>query len=317
MTAPLAIEASNVYKTFNRRSGSSQSVRALQDFNLAVEPGQVQALVGPNGAGKSTAIRVLTGLSRPDEGQVRLAGMDPWHQRRRTNRLLGAVLGHKTRLWSEFTVRESLRVVAASFSVPRTTVSPRIEALAEALDATSLLDRRTKELSLGQRMRTELIAALLHRPRVLFLDEPTVGLDVLSKRTFREHVRQLVTQEGVSVLLTSHDMDDVEHLADNVAVLDDGSVIFDGCLEALLEKFQGGSTLRIYIESLSRTEPISLAGVFGRVAPDGFIEFEVEGGKAAMAVMLNEALQRFRVDEVDIRSNSLESTIARIYESAR
>jgi ABC-2 type transport system ATP-binding protein len=192
-----------------------------------VEHGERLAFIGPNGAGKSTSIKMLTGILRPSGGTVRVLGLEPWTRRRDLSRRVGTLFGQRSQLWSELPARTSLLTLGAIFGLSSAEVTARVAELGELLDATDLLDQPVRTLSLGQRMRCELAACLLHEPQLLFLDEPTIGLDLLAKQRFREVLVRLNAELGTTVFLTSHDVADIEHVAERAIIVNHGTVIHD------------------------------------------------------------------------------------------
>lgn len=208
-------------------------VRAVDGVNLTVRRGEMVGYIGPNGAGKSTTIRMLAGILVPTAGQLRVNGLVPWRERQRFARTIGVVFGQRSQLWFDLAVQESFRLLQRIYRVPEEDFRRQYAFLAAALDLDPLLPVPVRHLSLGQRMRCELAAALLHNPPLLFLDEPTIGLDVVAKRRIRAFLKELNARQGTTVLLTTHDLGDIEALCQRAVILDRGRVIFDGPLADL------------------------------------------------------------------------------------
>lgn len=206
---------------------------AVQDLDLSVQPGEAVGYIGANGAGKSTTIKMLTGILVPTRGQVRTCGLHPVQQRRALARVVGTVFGQRSQLWWDLPVRESFAILAAIHHLPQSAETARTDELVERLEMGGFLDTPVPQLSLGQRMRAEVAAALLHSPRLVILDEPTIGLDVLSKQRLREFLVQERQVHGTTLLLTTHDMGDIERLCQRVLVIDQGQLAFDGTLAGL------------------------------------------------------------------------------------
>ncbi len=221
---------------FSRRH---EVVRAVDRVDLTVERGEMVGYIGPNGAGKSTTIRMLAGILVPTSGSLTVNGMVPWRERERFARSLGVVFGQRSQLWYDLAVRESFRLLQRIYGVSEEDFRRRYGYLAEALELEPLLEVPVRHLSLGQRMRCELAAALLHNPPLLFLDEPTIGLDVVAKLRIRRFLKDLNAEHGTTVLLTTHDLGDIEALCRRAVIIDRGRVIFDGSLPAL--KAVGGN----------------------------------------------------------------------------
>lgn len=243
----IAIRADNLRKTFRVETKSScfsgrlkslfapmyRSVDAVAGISLTVPRGQKVAFLGPNGAGKSTFIRMLTGILAPTSGNLEVCGLDPRKQRSKLAYRVGAVFGQTSRLWYHLAARDTFLLLAAMYRIPSTEAKVRVAELAGAFGVEDLLDQPVRKLSLGQRMRCEAVASLLHRPEVLFLDEPTIGLDMVAKDALRDAVNRLAERDSTTVFLTSHDMGDVEDVCDRVIVINHGKAVFDGTLDEL------------------------------------------------------------------------------------
>jgi ABC-2 type transport system ATP-binding protein len=233
------ITVENLTKSFRVAVGSgffrrpTKVVAALDAVSFTLDAGELVGYIGPNGAGKSTTVKILAGILVPDSGEVRVAGRVPWKERRRHVARLGVVFGQRSQLWWDLPVQESFDLLRAIYQVPVTEFHASRAELIERLDIGGFLTTPVRQLSLGQRMRCELAAALLHRPDILFLDEPTIGLDAISKLAVREFVQTLNRERGVTVILTTHDMDDIEALCRRVIVIGGGKIVSDGSLDAL------------------------------------------------------------------------------------
>ncbi|SDH89032.1 ABC-2 type transport system ATP-binding protein [Sinosporangium album] len=234
------IELEGVGRSFTvrRRTGrllrrEKAVVHAVRDLSFSVAPGEFVGYLGPNGAGKSTTIKMMTGILTPTEGRLRVAGLDPSRRRTVLARRIGVVFGQRTTLWWDLPLRDSFELVRHLYKVDRNTFRQRLDELTELLELTSFLHTPVRQLSLGQRMRGDIAAALLHAPPVLVLDEPTIGLDVVSKAALRAFLSELNAERGTTVLLTTHDLGDVERLCNRVMVIDQGRLSFDGTVEDL------------------------------------------------------------------------------------
>jgi len=210
-------------------------VEALAGVTFDVEAGEIVGYIGPNGAGKSTTIKVLSGILVPDSGECLVGSRVPWRDRLNHVRDLGVVFGQRTQLWWDLPVTESFDLLRAIYGVPRRDFAERRELLVELLCIGRLLNTPVRQLSLGERMRCDIAAALLHGPRILFLDEPTIGLDAPSKLAVRDFIRRLVREQGTTVILTTHDLDDIEALCTRVLLIAAGRVLMDGTLDSLRE----------------------------------------------------------------------------------
>lgn len=255
-TAGAIVEAVGLGRDFTVAEGrfprrTKRVVPAVRSIDLSVRAGEVVACLGPNGAGKSSTMKMLTGILSPTRGCLRVAGLEP--SRRRTTLALrvGVVFGQRTGLWWDLPLRDSLELTRHLYRVPAAEHAARFAELTELLELGPFLSIPVRQLSLGQRMRGDLTAALLHNPRLLVLDEPTIGLDVVSKATIRSFLGRLNREEGTTILLTTHDLGDVERLCRRVVVIDRGSVAFDGGLDGLRAR-DPGADLETAVASLYR-----------------------------------------------------------------
>ena len=225
------IEVEDLARTFTvrRKAGrmrrTTDLVHAVRDLSFAVERGEMVGYIGPNGAGKSTTIKMLTGILVPTAGSIRVAGVDPSRRRTQLARRIGVVFGQRTTLWWDLPLRDSFDLLQKIYGIAPARYRENLEEYVALLDLHDLMDTPVRQLSLGQRMRGELTAALLHDPEVLFLDEPTIGLDVISKHAVRGALARLRTERGVTVVLTTHDLADVEELCERILIIDRGRVI--------------------------------------------------------------------------------------------
>ncbi len=258
------------YRIISRREGVSgglvdlvrprwSTLRAVADVSFDIEPGEMVGYIGANGAGKSTTIKMLTGILTPTGGEVTVGGLVPWRQRRQYTRHMGAVFGQRTQLWWDLAVVESFRLLKKIYEVPDAVYAEQMAVFAELLEIDDYLSQPVRKLSLGQRMRCDLAAALLHKPRILFLDEPTIGLDVVAKENVRRFLREIRDLQGVTVILTTHDLGDIEQLCRRVMIIDKGRVHFDGELDELRQRT--GHRVRMTVDFREATTAARLAGV--------------------------------------------------------
>jgi ABC-2 type transport system ATP-binding protein len=226
--------------TIRRKAGrlrrQTKIVDAVDGITASIQPGEAVGYIGANGAGKSTTIKMLTGILVPTSGRVRTCGYDPVPQRRQLAREVGVVFGQRSQLWWDLPLRDSFRILGAIHRLPTGDATARTEQLVDRLGLADLLDTPVRQLSLGERMRGEVAAALVHRPRLLVLDEPTIGLDMISKERLRQFLVAERAEFGTTLLLTTHDMGDIERLCDRVLVIDRGRLVFDGTLPSLAER---------------------------------------------------------------------------------
>ncbi len=226
--------------TIRRKAGrvrrQTKVVHAVDGITASIQPGEAVGYIGANGAGKSTTIKMLTGILVPTSGRMRTCGYDPVPQRRQLAREVGVVFGQRSQLWWDLPLRDSFRILGAIHRLPTGDAAARTEQLVDRLGLADLLDTPVRQLSLGERMRGEVAAALVHRPRLLVLDEPTIGLDMISKERLRHFLIAERAEFGTTLLLTTHDMGDIERLCDRVLVIDRGRLVFDGTLPSLAER---------------------------------------------------------------------------------
>ncbi len=233
---------------------NARVVHALEGLTFSIGEGELVGYIGPNGAGKSTSVKVMSGILTPDEGECVIMGRVPWKQRTAHVSEIGVVFGQRSQLFWDVPVSDSFRVLKDIYDIPMDRFQPRQKELTEALDIGPLLKTPVRQLSLGQRMRCELAAALLHSPKILFLDEPTIGLDAVSKLALRAFLREERQRSGVTMLLTTHDMDDIEALCSRVMVMGHGKLLYDGALSALKAQYtvQEGQDIDEIIASMYR-----------------------------------------------------------------
>jgi ABC-2 type transport system ATP-binding protein len=233
-----------------------RDVVAVDGINIQINRGEMVACLGPNGAGKSTTIKMLTGILVPSGGHAEVFGMEPHRQRRAVTQRIGVVFGQRTQLWWDLPLRDSFDLLRHIYRIPAKRFVNNMHEFAELLQLDEFIDTPVRQLSLGQRMRGDLAAALLHDPEVLYLDEPTIGLDVVAKHRVRSFLRDLNRERGVTVLLTTHDMSDVERLCSRLIIIDHGHLLYDGGLDAMRERAGDDSTLedmmRQFYERTSR-----------------------------------------------------------------
>lgn len=333
------IEATGLSKTFRvakRRAGifgglrsivdpEIRLVEAVQNLSLSVEPGEMIGLVGPNGAGKSTTIKMLTGILMPSAGQVRVAGFNPLQQRREMAAHIGVVFGQRTQLWWDLPLIDSLRLLRHLYRVPEARHQANLDSLRALLDLDEFLDTPVRQLSLGQRMRGDLAAALLHDPQLLYLDEPTIGLDVVAKARIREFLLKINAEKGTTILITTHDMDDVETLCPRLLIVDHGRKLYDGSLAEIRERFGGERTLLAVLDPAEVPALPRAADGQPYLAelPAGVHQTRIDGprfwlsfGKDALPAheLVAWLGERHRLKDVTFQEPEIEDVIRRIYE---
>lgn len=230
----------NAFKALFRREYTE--VAALSDVSFTIEPGEIVGYIGPNGAGKSTTIKVMSGILVPDRGTCKIMGFTPWLDRVKYVRHIGVVFGQRTQLWWDVPVIDSFELLRDIYNVPEREYRSNLDLLTETLDLHAILKIPVRQLSLGQRMRCEIAASLLHSPAILFLDEPTIGLDAVSKLAVRKFISTINREKGVTVILTTHDMSDIEALAQRILLIGKGRLLYDGDLDTLRSRYAPSGT---------------------------------------------------------------------------
>jgi ABC-2 type transport system ATP-binding protein len=308
----MAIEARGLTKVFRTgRRSSKRVVEAVDNLDLDVAAGERLAYIGPNGAGKSTSIKILTGILHPTRGEARVLGIVPWEERQRLAQRIGTLFGQRSLLWLELAPRQSYRMLAAIYGLDRESEQRRIAELGELLGASDLFDQPVRNLSLGQRMRCELAACLLHDPEILFLDEPTIGLDLVAKQRFRELLVRLNEEKGTTIFLTSHDVADIEHVAERAVVINHGEVIYDDQVVAMRRALL--ATKIVDVGLTGPIEPPAHDGVRLLEHTDQSMKLVVETGRTDIRTVLD-ALLGPNVADISVVDPPLEQVIAEIYE---
>jgi ABC-2 type transport system ATP-binding protein len=290
--------------------------QALKNVSFSVKQGEILGYIGPNGAGKSTTIKLMTGILTPDSGKIEILGFTPWLQRMQYTKNIGVVFGQKGLLWWDLSPKDIFPLYKEIYEIPKEQFEERVKYLTELFEAQNLVNTPTRKLSLGERMRCEIIAALLHRPKVLFLDEPTIGLDAIAKEKMRSFIKEINEKEKTTIVLTTHDMNDIEELASRIIVLDKGMIIFEGNLEKfkkahIKEAVMSFEVLQVkdsnaLIDLLSKTKQVVQEGNYYEVA------FNLEGMTAQDAA--TKLFNCCTTSSFQIKEPTLEEIIKDFYE---
>jgi ABC-2 type transport system ATP-binding protein len=291
-------------------------IRAVDGINLQIEQGEVVGYIGENGAGKSTTIKMLTGILQPTAGELRVNGFDPHRQREAFVRTIGVVFGQRSQLWWDIAVQESFRLLQKVYRIPDDEYRQHMDHIIDVLQIGPLLDQPVRKLSLGQRMRCELAAALVHKPSLLFLDEPTIGLDVLVKENIRQFLREINQRYGTTILLTTHDISDIEALCSRVVMLDEGKIIYDGPLSQLRAQWGGNRKIQLELDRETALETLDrlTEGLAVRWESRGAARYtaHLENG-AEVSQVLARLVTEVGIKEVQIEEASTEEIVRRIY----
>jgi ABC-2 type transport system ATP-binding protein len=288
-------------------------VKAANEVTFSIEEGELVGFLGPNGAGKTTVLKMLSGLLNPTSGEARVLGYTPWERRNEFKRQFSLLLGQKNALWWDLPARESLELNRAIYGIDRAEFTRIVGGLSELLEVGDKLNVMVRELSLGERMKMELIAALLHSPRVLFLDEPTIGLDVGSAKKVREFLKGYNAEHRIVTMLTSHYMQDIEELCHRVIIIDRGRIFYDGPLSGIVDRF---STEKIVRFTFEERQPRDFSR-FGSVTEQSDSAVTLKIPRAQVAEICRAVLEHNKVTDINVEEIPVEEVIRRLFHSAR
>ena len=315
---------SKVFRTYKKQPGlvgalrglfhrEYTDMRAVDDVSFQIEEGEFVGFLGPNGAGKTTMLKMLSGLVQPSSGAATVLGFTPWERKDAMKRQFALLMGQKNALWWDLPARESLELNRVIYGISRPRFSEVVEELTVLLDVADKLDVMVRELSLGERMKMELIAALLHSPRVLFLDEPTIGLDVTSQKRVREFLKRHNLSSGVTTLLTSHYMGDIEALCQRVIIIDHGKLFFDGPLSSIVDRFSSHKVLHL---TFSR-EVQGQFDAMGEVLESTPLSLRLRVLRSKVADVCREALAAWPVSDLAVTEPSVEEVIRQLFDTVQ
>ena len=307
-TFRLRLKSEGKHKRFLRRETSY--VNAVNDINFTVESGELLAFIGPNGAGKSTTIKLLTGILYPDSGRIRVLGIDPHKQRKALAYRIGTVFGQKSQLWFHLPPGDSFRLLSDIYDLDRKQSAKRIDFLSEVFAIQDFINTPVRKLSLGQRIRCEIAASLIHEPSILFLDEPTIGLDVVVKQRIRDLIKTINAESDVTVFLTSHDTGDIEKLCKRAIVINSGAIVWDGTIKELKYTYL---TKRVISLKLEEPYSIEIPGVTLVKRKDYAAKVEVDLEVISLEHVIDSLMKRHRIVDMTISNPPLEEVIAHMY----
>ncbi len=322
MPAILAEELTKVYISHRRDPGIAGAVRSLftrerqevlaaDRINVRIEEGELVGFLGPNGAGKTTTLKMLSGILYPTSGRAEVLGYVPWERRPEFQKQFSLVMGQKNQLWWDLPPEESFLLFRELYEIPPAEYRRRVKTLTEMLEISHLMNTQVRKLSLGERMKCELAAALLHRPRVVFLDEPTIGLDVVSQKRIREFIRRTNREDGSTIVLTSHYMDDVRALCERVVIVDHGRVIYDDSLARLVSRYTDSKHLKLtFSKPVARED---LEGL-GRISSWDGMSAGLETPRESAARVAAAALARLPVVDIEIKDPDVEDVVRDIFQ---
>ena len=326
MTEPVVRveKLTKIFKTYRREEGLAAALKSLvrrtavetaavSDVTFAISPGEMVGYIGANGAGKSTTIKMLTGILTPTSGEVSCNGFVPYRERTRYVATIGVVFGQRTQLWWDIAVVESFRLLKEIYGLSEPQYRERMALFDRVLGLAAYLHQPVRKLSLGERMRCDLAASLLHRPQLLFLDEPTIGLDIVAKANVREFLQQINRQEGTTVLLTTHDLSDIETLCRRVIVIDHGRLLFDGALDELRDRILPITSIVFDVKRPPDPGELSWNGLQFREVGLHRYRLDLDRRRTAPATAVKEIVNRFDVSDLTIEEPAIEEVVKRIY----
>ena len=318
----IAIKTQNLTKTYkvptkgkglqNLFFPKYKPIEAVKNISFEIAAGESIGFLGPNGAGKTTTIKMLTGLLYPTSGKLSILGYTPVERDPEFLKQIGLVMGNKTGLSWDLSPRQSYELFTTVYALDANSAKEYVDELARILEVTDQLDTQVRKLSLGQRMKAELIGAILHKPKVLFLDEPTLGLDVVAKKNIREFLRRINKEDHTTLLLTSHDMDDVEDVCDRVIIIHNGKLIFDDLLDRLKNKYRERKYITFVFKEKSDCSGL---GKYGRIHKEKPLSCTIEIPAATQSKVIGEVTKAYSVDDIDIMSPPLDEIITDIFKN--
>lgn len=289
----------------------TKKVHVVRDINFYIKSGQKVGFIGPNGAGKSTTIKMMTGIIAPTSGSILVNGFTPFKEREKLTKIIGCMFGQRSALWMHLTAMESYQLMGAIYDIEKDVLKKRIQELVEMLDAEEIINRPVKTLSLGQRMKAEMIAHVLNKPKILFLDEPTIGLDIIAKESIREVIEKLNKEEGTTIFLTSHDIFDIEKICERIITIQDGCIVLDENIRQLKENYQRNQKINIVYEG--KINYSNLEGLYVTQLNEHFLSFEYNTKKDSITSILTRISEECHIYSLETEDVSLEEIVSQIY----
>jgi len=306
------ILAESLSKIFH--PGRKGEVKALDQISFKIGKGEFVGFIGPNGAGKSTTINILTGILVPDHGKCEVLGLIPWKNRMKNAKQFGVVFGQKTQLWWDLPLMDSFSVLKDIYSIPTAQYKDQLKTLIRILQLTPLLDRPVRQLSLGERMKSDLAASLIHQPSILFLDEPTIGLDIPTKLAIRQFLKEINRQFQTTILLATHDMNDIEELCPRILFIHQGKILKDSTLVQVRKELLDEKRISFEIDPLSDFQPIPETTLVNRV--ENRIELSFHPESISIPDLIGRITSQVSIDNLVIDSPSIEEIVMKLYQSA-
>ena len=288
-------------------------IKAVDDISFNVKKGEIVGFIGPNGAGKSTTIKMLTGILFPTSGDIEVLGFNPQEKRKDLAFHIGTVFGQKPQLWYHLPAIDTFNLFAKIYELDSKTYKRRLKRLIKLFEVEDLIKQPVRKLSLGQRMRCEIIASLLHKPKVLFLDEPTIGLDIVVKKKIRELIKDLNKKEKITIILTSHDMEDVEQICNRLVIINKGQIVYDGSTRKIREKYLRYKIVNVVLEDKKKSLNIRLKGVSSVKKSDYQHELEIDTSRRSIQTILHKIISMYNVADITVVDPPIEEIIGRIF----
>ena len=318
------IEMKHISKTFRlakKKSGLKEAfksffkreyfyVNAVNNISFSIEKGEIVGYIGPNGAGKSTTIKMLSGILNPDSGKCVVDGVIPWKDRKNYVKKIGVVFGQRSQLWWDIPAEDTFLLLKDIYDISDEDYHNTKEDLIEKLNLKDIINIPVRQLSLGQRMRCEIAASLLHNPELLFLDEPTIGLDAVSKQLVRDFIKNLNKEKNTTIILTSHDMSDITSLAKRIILIGNGSILYDGNLSKLKRKYEDKKRVLI---NTSEKLSISNKGIKSKIKNREGYEIIIDTNIISISELLNKISQKIKINDIEIENESIDSIIVKLY----
>lgn len=299
----------NAIKSFFKRK--YQIINSLEDINFSIKEGEIVGYIGPNGAGKSTTIKIMAGILVPTSGECIVNGYTPWKDRKKYVKNIGVVFGQRSGLWWDVPPIDSFELLKDIYEIPQAEYEKKLNELKEYLNLDDILNIPTRQLSLGQRMRCEIASALLHNPKVLFLDEPTIGLDAVSKLALRKCIKQINEKTKITIILTTHDMQDIEALTKRIILIGKGKILYDGSLKKIKNKYNGNKKINIKFKYANKKIKLQNADIVEQTEETASIVLKDKD--ESMANILNELTSQVEVVDMSIEEMSTDDIIAKLY----
>ena len=322
-----AVDLVKQFRTFKRKEGlwgavqdlfsrEYSTLRAVDGVSFSIQPGEMVGYIGPNGAGKSTSVKMLTGILVPTSGEVRANGHVPYRERMAYTRTIGAVFGQRTQLWWDIAVVESFRLLKRIYDVSDADYAARMARFDEILELNRYLNQPVRKLSLGERMRCDMAAALIHNPPLLFLDEPTIGLDLLAKENIRQFLKEVNRDFGTTILLTTHDLSDIEELCDRLMIIDRGRILFDGPLDRLKKMLWRQTQIKFELKDATQgaaIETFNLPGIDKERVDDLTYRLSFDREDFTSGDVIRHVVSAVEIRDIFIEPESIEDIVKRIY----